>query len=324
MQLTATQKTAIITAARAYADLNKLSQNDLAARADINAGYLSTMLGGKTSTKAGQKDVEISDKWFIKLAEAVGYALVTTYWKPVLTVQFQEIMHTLVQSKEEGRMAMLIGDSGCGKTSTIDLFMNKHPLHSYRLTVSSLYKLGDVVQELCERVGVEVTTIRGSRMQSYSLKVRLDKIAEKLVDIKQAGGKPLIILDEGENFEMSTLKMIKALYDKLDGYCPIVIVGTHQLLDKLLNLSKRNRYGIPQLYRRFKAGQKIISPINNDYKVMLEAFVEDAGLRALITTLCDNYGEVHDYLEPALRKAAEKGVPLTEEFFRVMYNLKKK
>lgn len=44
-------------------------------------------------------------------------------------------------------------------------------------------------------------------------------------------------------------------------------------------------------------------------------------LRILLRGLCGNYGELHDFLEPALREAAEDGVPLTDQYFRVKYKI---
>ena len=35
----------------------------------------------------------------------------------------------------------------------------------------------------------------------------------------------------------------------------------------------------------------------------------------------DNYGELADYLEPALREADAQGKPLTKEFFESMFYL---
>lgn len=52
-----------------------------------------------------------------------------------------------------------------------------------------------------------------------------------------------------------------------------------------------------------------------------ELGVEDEGLRDLLTSLCSNFGEMNDYLEPALREADKNGVALTEKRFRMMYGL---
>ena len=137
------------------------------------------------------------------------------------------------------------------------------------------------------------------------------------------GHKPLIIIDEAENLKLPVIQMLKGLYDNLTGYASIVMIGTSQLTDALQKMTRSNRNGAPQFFRRIKAGIKII-PVYNDYLPFFEKLkIEDKGLRKLLTAICSNYGELHDYLEPAIREADERGVELTDDFFRLMYNMPK-
>lgn len=41
----------------------------------------------------------------------------------------------------------------------------------------------------------------------------------------------------------------------------------------------------------------------------------------MLIGLADNYGELHDYLEPALYNAYQDGVALTKEYFCIMYGI---
>lgn len=316
------QKTTIITAANNYIAVHGLSQNELARKASINQGYLSVMLKGIFETTVNEKVVPIGDKWFAALAATIGFSFHKTYWETIPTIQFAEIIDTLDTCKQTGKTALLIGSTGCGKTYATDVFVNKNPNHTYRITVSSLYKLVDIMNELTDLLGLDVGRI-STRIQAYSMKLRMDAIVARLVDIKRSGGNPIIIFDEGENMEMGVLKMIKGLYDGIKDNCSIVIIGTEQLINKLLNLRKRNREAIPQLYRRFKAGQKILTPVGRDFKPFLDKYVSDKGLRKLLTDLCDNYGELNDYLQPALKACEEIGIEISEDFFRIMYDLPK-
>ena len=183
-----------------------------------------------------------------------------------------------------------------------------------------MYKLQDIINELADKVGVEYRQSNG-RITEYSLKNRVDAIVNKLIGLQMQGGKPIIIFDEGENLEISVLKMLKALYDALKDHCSLVLIGTEQLLNKLLNLRKRNRDAIPQLYSRFKMGQITLSPIvkHRDFKPFFDLYIpEESGLQNLLATKCDNYRELRDALEPALNKAAMQGKPLTENLFRII------
>jgi hypothetical protein len=101
-----------------------------------------------------------------------------------------------------------------------------------------------------------------------------------------------------------------------------VLIGTDQLLNKIERLRGKNEDGMPQLYRRFKAGKREIRSINKE--TMFAPFLEkiaDENLRRMVTGLADNYGELNDYIEPALREAGHHGEPLTENFFRMLYKI---
>jgi len=136
------------------------------------------------------------------------------------------------------------------------------------------------------------------------------------------GQKPCVCIDEAENLTHGMIGLSKAIYDAIIKYSGFVMIGTQELLDKLDTLERYGKEGIPQFRRRTKAGTVILSAINrqDDFAAFL-ADVQDADLRKFLTALCANYGELHDYLEPALRSAAEDGVVLTDQYFKTMYNI---
>lgn len=307
------QRTQILEAAKAYMASHSLSQNELAKKADINQGYLSQMLAGKTEMFVNNKPTPIADKWFIQLAGVVGLQQQQAIWQPLPTLQMVRIIDTLNVSKQTGRAAMLIGPTGCGKSYATEIFCTKNPNHTYKITVSSLYRLRDIINELGELLGIEYL---------FTNKSKVDAICKKLIDIKRSGGNPIIIIDEGENMKLPVLHMVKALYDVLKNYCSIVIIGTEELLTKLIKLRNKKKDGIPQLYRRFKAGCVTVEPQTN-FKLFFEKYAIEKGLAKLLTELCDNYGELNDYLESALKYAQSKGQELTEDMFRLLYNLPK-
>jgi hypothetical protein len=155
--MTTEQKQHIITATQAYMAEKNLSANELSRQSDINAGYLSAMLNNKFTVMVKETPVEIADKWFIKLAAYIGISIQKNYWETQTTTQFVEIIAALQESKQTGNTSMIIAETGIGKTYAVDRFCNKMPLHTYRLTVSSLYKLVDIINELCDKLGVDAT-----------------------------------------------------------------------------------------------------------------------------------------------------------------------
>jgi DNA transposition AAA+ family ATPase len=306
-------KLQIIAASIEYAKQKGLSNNQVAQLSGINAGYISSMFRNQLSTTVDAKQAEISDKWFYKLAEFAQLPIKKAYWSTVNTYQFSEIIPSLETAKKTSKVSVLIAKTGSGKTYATEKFKAIHPLHTYKVTVSSVHKLPDILKELVEQLGIPYTQSNASRLRA---------IIEKLKELKRSGYQPIIILDEAENLELPVLKMLKGLYDGVINYSALVLIGTQQLIDKLDKLRRKDISGVPQFYRRIKAGIKHVNSSNN-FHPFFEKYVEDKELRKLLANICDNYGELNDYLEPALREADEAGVPLTENFFRVMYNMPK-
>ena len=306
-----------------YAKKNGLSNNDVAKAADVNSGYINNILRHIFTVEINGKPTEIGDTHFYKLAAFAGIAVKKEYWKLQYTIQFKEMISALEDAKKYPSALMIINDTGLGKSKAIDVFCKNVPQNTYRITVGDSYKLEDLITELCFKIGVEVAPLAKGRIQAYSLKLRLDKLADKLIEIKNAGGSPLIILDEAENLKPQVLKTIKEIYDAIISHCSIVLIGTDQILDSMLNRRNKNRQAIPQLYRRFKAGIREITPLNKarDYKIFFDNYNIDPSFQILIKERCDNYGELHDFLEPVLRYADENGKTFSEDLFRRYHKL---
>ena len=310
-------KNEIVKATKDFMEANAMSQNTLASKSKINVSYLSSILKGEFSIIVSDKPTVIAEKWFIQLAEYIQYQIEKTYWETKPTPQFLTIISALKSSKENSKAAMIIGETGSGKTFTVDKFINQHPSHTWRVTVGSHYRLNDIIMELSRLMGINVGT-------SYGHLRALMFIKEKVRDIKRGGGNPQIILDESENMKIRSLETVKSLYDYVNGYGSIVLIGTRQLLEKIEKGSISNKDGMPQLKSRFKVGLVILPSIDTNFNEFLKDKVSDPSLIKLLRRICDNYRELHDYLEPALREADRLGVPLTEDLFRKIYNLPKK
>jgi DNA transposition AAA+ family ATPase len=318
--MTSEIKNQIRDAAVDYMTAKGINQTDLAGLSKLNGSYLSSILKGNYELITGDNQVmPIGDKWFVQLAETVGYRVNREFWPNVVTPQFMRMIAELKLAKSMGVHAILIGESGSGKSLCAGLFLNNNPSHTYLITINSLMRVGDVINVLYDKLRL---TGSGSRA------LKLASVIMKLRDIKRQGGSPMLIFDESENMDNGLLKMTKGLFDGIDDYAAIVLVGTDQLIYKLERNKKANKEGGPQLYRRFKSGIRYLDAIDRRFKAVWDKLAEDGvviepGLRKLLCELCENYGELNNYLEPAIREAYEKGVALTEDFFRVKYNMRR-
>ena len=291
-------KKQISEAARVYIEEKQLSVNELARRAEINQSYVSQMLGGKGEN--------IADKWYQRLAKTIGYAMERNYWDHVATPQYRAIIGYLEEARVTGRNRMIIAESGAGKTYTINRYVMNRPGGTYKVTVSGQHTLPQLVNDLCIMLALD-------NSGHYALRIRA--IANRLSLAQFEGTQPLLIIDEAENMDLRTFGALKLLYDSLEGTCPIVLIGTEQIDTKIAKMIRLNATGMPQFQRRFKAGRRVLPPIDKTFKLFLDEKVEDTRLKNLLRRLCLNYGELHDYLETALKDADAMGQPLTYEIF---------
>jgi type II secretory pathway predicted ATPase ExeA len=303
----------IVESAKAYCAGNGMGQDTFAEMSGVNVSYINAMWRGQFVLKgANGKPVQIEDSWFKRVAQTVGFRYEPVYWDFVETDQYLMISTELLDSKNNGNMRMILGGTGFGKSYAVDRFVKEFPVNTYRITVSEVHNLNDIINEMCDFLKIAKTG---------SLACRMKKMAGKLQSIQLKGGKPILILDEAENMKPRALRMLKGLFDAIRTFCPIVLIGTGKLSDKLDWLEEKDVDGIPQFCRRFRAWKRPIPEIKKEMFAPFLARIEDAGLRTLIESISNNYGELNDYVETSLRDADRLGVCLTEDLFRLMFGM---
>lgn len=293
-----------------------LSANEAAKKAGINPAYLSNMRQGKYSmTSTSGPSVEIADKYFEAIARLTGYSLVKNYWQTVPTPQFKHILATLEGAKELGLTSVLVGETGSGKTYTCNVFARNYPIDCWIITVGSQDNLGDLLEKITDKLSMPTEKTKGRTLRS---------VAAKLRRMRADGLRPMLIFDEAEYMKQPALCNMKELYDNLNGVASIVMIGTEQLIRNIDKMRKKNRDGIPQLYRRIKFGILHLQPIDRTFKQFLNEILNaslDVNVIRFLRDNCENYGELHDVLVPAMREADRTGHPVTENLIRTMLNL---
>lgn len=302
MKLNKEQKQEISIALNEYLKQHDMSANEFVKRTDINERYINSIIHGRTYTGS----TEIQDKWYKVVANFINFSLKKEYWETRPTPQMMRMLETLQESREYSLTHVIIGQTGCGKTFTTDLFKNKFPVDTYKITVGSNDTIGDLLDKTLDELKLP---------SSKSKSKKITAIANVLQEKQYRGEYPTIIFDECEYMKQPALCSMKELYDGLVGYAGLVMIGTDQLLDNLDTMRNKNRAGIPQFYRRIKFGIRELNPINRSYDEFLED-IEDKELKKWLKTNCENYGELHDVLVPAMREAERLGEPLTLKLVR--------
>lgn len=308
------QKYEIIEAAKSYLADTGLTQQDIASLSKMSSSYISQILNGKISTTVNEKEVPIADEQFRKIANTIGYNLNTVIWEALPTEQHREICGALQEFKNKCISGMLICETGSGKTFATNQYKKSNPVHTYMITVSEAHSPNDIIDEM-----ISLMKLDGKGRQAN----KIERVATHLRKLKFQEENVQIIVDEGENMRKPHFNRMKSLYDKWKPYASIVIIGTPKLTHKMNDYKERDLDGMPQFCRRFKANTRYITPIDRSYQQFMDKYNIPKGLRTLLRQLCDNYGELSDYLYPVMQEAHEQKKPLTEDFFRLYHNMQK-
>lgn len=302
--------------AAGWAKGNSTGVNQLAQFSKVNVSYLSRILNKEFTyhdNKAG-KDQPIADHWFIQLAESIGYKQEKEYWPHMETPQYQDMIMELDEALLTSGTRVIICDSGFGKTYTSKRFQKQNPNKVFIVTCSSLDCPRVIAEKLMEAIG--------KNFEERNLGRLLTRINAALYSMGRYNGqKPMVIFDEAENLKLPGLQMLKTMYDTLNWTCSLVLIGTDQLIQNIEKLKHKNKIGMPQFYRRFKAGIRFIDQNGCDYDLVLKNRGFSPALKKLIKNQCCNYGEIHDFLVPALKEADMLCEPLTDDLFRMKYRL---
>ena len=310
--MTQDEKKRIVAAARQYMADHNISQNKLKELSGVT--YLPFMFTNEEfkykNAQSGEM-CDIPEKWFVQLAQTIGYSITSEAWPMVVNDQVIEMLRELEEAKATATMRILIGSTGCGKTYIAERFKRKNPAGTYLVTCHRFDRLDDLIDKIMAATGIKCEERRTSR--------RLERLRVELWRRHRNGERLMLIFDESENLTIHTLQMLKALYDFLKTGCSIVLIGTDQLTNKLEALRRKNTTGIPQLYRRFKAGIRYLKEVDTSFDAFFAGKDVATDAKRILRNMCDNYGELADYLEPALRAA--NGQPVTAELLRTLYKL---
>lgn len=307
-------KKEIVSALLDYMQIHNMKPADVATKADVNAGYLSLILKEDSNFmyKAGDVEGFINPKHFYALADLCGYKLKKEYWQLQPTPQMTAALNHLQAAKEDAQVITLIGETGCGKSYTAQLFANKNPLDTFIVTAGSSDSLNDLLNKIIEELNIQES------VNSKSAKIR--SIAKKMRNLTRQGLTPMLIIDESEFLKQPALCAIKGIHDFIKDHSSLVLIGTDQLVNNVERLTKRNQAGVPQFHRRIKMGLRILPNLNKNFNIFLTD-IKDNDLKKFLLRNCNNYGELHDVLVPSLRESDKSGEPLSMALVRKVLNL---
>lgn len=307
-------KIEIVNALSAYMQEYNMTQADVSNKTGVRKEYVSMILKPDSNFMydAGGSQGFIPVKHFNALAELCGFKTEKVYWQTQPTAQTNAILTHLKIAKEHHAPSVLIGETGCGKSFTANLFASKNPMDTFIITAGSSDSLVDLLDKTLLALNVN------EGLKTKSSKIR--GIAVKLRSLTFQNYTPMLIIDEGEYLKQPALCAVKEIFDYVKEYCSITLMGTSQLVANIEKLKRRDQSGIPQFHRRIKMGLKLLPNIDRSYSQFIND-IEDRELKKFLLRNCNNYGELHDIIVPATREAERLEEPMSMGLVRRLLNI---
>ena len=173
--MTLQQKQTIVENAKAYIALHEMSNADFGKKAGIRSEYLTHLFRENsdfTIPNGTGKATDIHEKYFRALADFLAIDLNPTYWKNIATPQFTAMLAILEDAKTFGTTNVIIGETGAGKTNTLNRFKRAHPMDVLIVTVGSNDNISDLIEKICN-----VLNITSGKSKSKKLKNIYDKLS---------------------------------------------------------------------------------------------------------------------------------------------------
>lgn len=227
MKLTVKNKDAIRDALMAYCENYPTRNRASESLQGVSAATVSQILNSKYDN--------ISDDMFTRIAGQIGYSFEN--WTLTESDNFRMATYVLSDSQLYKNVTWLVGDAGCGKTTTAIEFRRTHKNVFYILCSEDM-KRSDFVREIAKQVGAPTDGTNLRDMLEYAL------------GMISFLNNPLIIFDEGDKLTDCVLNYFISIYNRLEGRAGIVFMSTDYIKRRMENGLRYNKKGYKEINSR--------------------------------------------------------------------------
>ncbi len=217
--------------------IQELSDSKFARQISVSQATISCLRNGRWDM--------IRDRMWRKLASVVEHAV----WQPAETYDFRTIRDLAATVQAESISIAMVADAGSGKTFTGRWYADNHP-RVYYLECAASWTQKTFFQMLLRSMGMDP---EGKTLQ--------DLIAQATESLRRQDH-PLIILDEADKLRDAIWYHYVELYNKLDGICGFLFMGTPFLRDNVTSRSRRNKKGFREIHSRLGRRFQMLRGIN--------------------------------------------------------------
>lgn len=201
------------------------------------AGSLKNTSVGTISSIMNGKYENISDDMFRKIASQVGSGKVETGWQIVETSAYQEISYVLDDAQRWRNVTWVVGEAGCGKTTTARLYTEEHKEVFYILCSEDMKK-GDFVREIAQKVGIKT--------DGHNIREIWGLILDDVIQMDA----PLLIFDEADKLTEPVFHYFISMYNKLEDKSGIVFLSTDYIKKRISLGLRHQKPGYKEFFSR--------------------------------------------------------------------------
>ena len=234
-----------------YASQNKASGS----LKSVSVSVISKVLNGKYDN--------ISDEMWRNIASQVA-RVKETGWQIVETPAYQEIQYALDDAQRWRNVTWVVGEAGCGKTTTAHLYTDKNRDVFYILCSEDMKK-GDFVREIAQKAGI--------RTEGHNIREVWNLILDDIIQMEQ----PLLVFDEADKLTEPVFHYFISMYNKLEDKCGIVFMSTDYIKRRIERGLRYQKPGYKEFYSRI--GRKYFeleeTTANDVYSICVANGVQD-------------------------------------------------
>jgi DNA transposition AAA+ family ATPase len=309
-KLTEQMKRQVVEAAEAYMSVHNLSNGQFAKDvAAVSTSYFSYMVNrnwnGMPHGSDPSKTVAIADKYFERVADAIGLKLERQYWGHLDTDNYRLMVATFNDARADRLPHCIDGETGQGKSYAAEAYKRMHPANTFVVTCADDLTSKSFMVELALAVGVKpVGAI-------YEIRRAVQK---KLMNVVN----PLLIIDESENLKDRAWGASKALMDNMKGYCGMVFIGANDFRTVMEKKADKGLKCFPQVYSRLKEGgfTPLFGLSAEDVRDIAGSFgITSQRVVNKLHAMCRNMRELSGAVQKLLRESEAMKAPVDADLF---------